>query len=573
MNVNLFYRAALAVSVLLLAACGGAGGHGLVPSATLPLQREPERGSFSPVTVTVSIALPNSGDPNAQSARITLEQPHRKTHTATIVLKKTAPLCRPATTGIVCTYALSMVTGTAHYTLELYGPNKNLTYSGGQDFNPYSGSLPFVDTDVYTSTSLSYRDPTMGAPSRIPVSVTAYEDDDTLQLHGIVIGAAPYTKPIALVDTDKTGATKLSTLSVASPGTVVTLSYDGTSFVNPIVSTKPASSNGWRFEPILRATEYPLPNGRASSTNASTGRILANADGTMTFLAYEALETVTSSGQITEQRLPAYEYDIARGPDRRIWTIIQYAKGDALARVNGDGTLAYFPLKNYQYSPFVLGPDKNFWMYGSTSGGSPAAVRVTPKGVETTIRIARNEENLSNLVAGGDGNVWFTGIGGLLPDSNTGNVVKVKPNGGYTIYQIPGNAQPCCSPYVTNPILGADGKLYAVVGNTYLASVTPAGRFHELKRAMSLGGSGSSGMPSAMAFGPDGAVWYDAGSSYHAACALLLGRETTKGEVAFVQLPATCSTSGFPQGPTALAAGPGHALWYTRGDAVGKIQL
>jgi hypothetical protein len=90
-------------------------------------------------------------------------------------------------------------------------------------------------------------------------------------------------------------------------------------------------------------------------------------------------------------------------------TTIQSDNGVALARINDDGTLRKYQLQNSQYGPFVVGADKNFWMIGSTSAALPTGERITPAGAITNIPIGGNQSSLSDLVSGGDGNLWFTG--------------------------------------------------------------------------------------------------------------------------------------------------------------------
>ena len=560
-------------AALGLASCSHPLGTPAILPAAAPLSPSASAAS-PPQTLQIQINEVNADDPRTASALVSVTGSGR-TQTVSLKLSSKSSACKAATVGIYCRTAITVRGNSLSWAVKLYDSSKKVTYDGsGPGDN--SGSLTFIVTNQWTIANVSFANPQMGKASKTPLYVTPYYKLDNYTT-GIAIGPLSFTKPIVLTNTDTTGATKLSPTSVTSPGQAIVLSYDGHSYVNPLIyAGKHNQGLSQTFLPVINAQEFRLPADRNAENRMGVGRILPDADGGVTVMADTAIERISADGHVTETKLPKYEFDIARGADKKVWTIIDttHATQTALDRVNDDGSLTQvFLFPYYQFGPFVLGPDKNFWMPGPATGNTPVlARRVTPQGTLSDFLVP-TEGWLYSVVSGTDGKLWYTGSS--LSGSHPGNIVAVDTGGTSKIYKIPSNLQPCCNPQPSRPIFGPDGNLYFFVGlayqsnETFLARLTPSGgKIFEFKSNLQIE-TPSSGIAAASGLGPDGAIWYS-GQTF--SCETMIGRTTLSGSVAFVQLPPGTKCADGPE-PTAFAAGGGHTLWYTRGSSVGKIQL
>jgi hypothetical protein len=503
------------------------------------------------------------------AARVAFTQPGHPSRGGTLRLVSGSKVCSPATSGIVCVQGFSLFSGTVNYKLELLDSHGGVTFTRSGSTPTSPGSLTFVLANRYTNATVTFADPVMGAPSRVNLSVTPFLQDTAYA--GIPISVIPFTKPIRLIDDDKTGATALSTALVYSSGQSVTLAYDGESLVNPRIEAQPSSGSVQRLVPILRSTEWALPGKRESSTGAGFGRMYVNNAGSITFLAHDAIDTVSPTGQIVEQLLPGYEFDIARGADGLPWTVLRNATASAydLVRVNAGGALTLFALREYSDATFVLGPDKQFWMPVVSQDQSYVVRRITEKGKITDFKAPADTQGLDGVSPGPAHSVWFAAFG-----SDSGSILQVSPVGKMTAYALPKTSRCCAYGSVTNLAWNGGRALYAVAARQYLLRFSPGEKTQIFPAMMNMEDSAASPpIDPPLAFGPDGAMWYVAQSlDAGLGCNIEIGRVTTEGKVANAQLASACPKT-FPATPTAFVAGPGNTLWYTRGSLVGKVIL
>lgn len=524
------------------------------------------------ITTTVMIEVPFPDPTKAKKAVVTIRQGTR-THTATVGLTPGGHLCRQApapAVGLRCSYSITLVHENFSYAIEIFDGQDKLRYTRS-DTHPieYATSLQFVVYDRFNYASVHFTDPTMGRPSRTPLDITPYFQDANLQVSGIVLWPGRLAQRIHIFDLDKTRATSLSRTTISTlADDRVDLLYDGTSYVNPWIGANRRRTQ--MFIPFLRTTEYVVPSHKPTMTNAQHGRMFVNSNGSITFLEKEGVGTIDARGNISEVHTP-YEYDIAEGPDGHVWELAQGPgrSSEVLARINDDGSLAEYPLPDWVYGSMVLGSDGNFWMVSASGRYLNSARRLTPAGVITDFTVGGKDIGLSDLVAGGDGNLWFVGSQqGTGEKPPTGVVVKVATNGNYRSYILP--LQNLTDPNLANPTWGPKGDLYTAIGYARLGRIGETGSYEELRGQLRMQKPGEyNGSP--MAFGPDGAVWFSA-MALDSNCAL--GRWTPH-HIAFAQFATSCYGKGnvFNALPTAFVAGPNNTLWYTRDDRVGKISL
>jgi hypothetical protein len=504
---------------------------------------------FSPATVTMSIVM------------------NAVTHTFSI--SPNSPNCSVSGGNIACAIDAPVQNGPLTFAVQTFDrTGAVLTQVSGNATISGFTTIPLALQGVWhTATArLSNAHPTLGTSTNITVNVSAYDASGAL-----IVGPEPYSSPVPLYDADASGATQLSATSVTSPTQTVTLSYNG-ALINAVVSAAvpPSQASGQQdtLIPTAVTAEYPIPSGTYAAANDGTGTIFTNNDGTLSFLENVAVGHVTTGGVVTETKLPYYEYSITKGPDGNVWLICQNATRSLteLARLNADGTLTQFPLPDFDNTPLTLGADGNFWMISYPSSGVAAiARRVTPTGVVSDFPVS-GANGINYPTTGPDGNVWYTGTIGT-----SYGFIKVTLAGQATVYPLPSNAQPCCSPSLAALAAGPDGRMYSTLQQQRVGSVDSSGNFSELTPSFFTVLWNQSF--SAMTFGPDNALWISLGSAVPGICNPVLGHMTTSGSFAMLVLP-NCAPAGsiLPQ-PNALVTGPDGNLWYTRDRFVGKVIL
>jgi RNA polymerase sigma factor (sigma-70 family) len=211
--------------------------------------------------------------------------------------------------------------------------------------------------------------------------------------------------------------------------------------------------------------------------------------------------------------------------------------------VAGVGTLAQFHLPTAGSQPrfIVAGRDGNVWFTENTRIG-----RITPQGVITEFPLPAGV-SLSQLAAGPDGTIWFTDTGGKIGRLSL-------RNGSVTEFPLPTRNE---SP---NPIiLGPDGNLWFGAGNfsgfaatsgvqPEIGQVTPAGTITEFRLPA------GTPAPQSLAAGPDGALWF---TTFSGSGNDMIGRISTTGQIRLFPDPTLNDEPG------AIVAGPDGNLWFT----------
>jgi hypothetical protein len=584
----LFAGLVLAVS---LAACGGSGGGSPVPAT-----------SSAPRATPTATATPTAPPSASGLAHFTISDPYSSTRSVArkpqyvspatnailitingtsvqLNLSPTSQNCTIAGTNISCFVDVPVSNGPITYSVQTLDiANHPLSQVSGTATINGNTTIPLALQGIWKTATARFANahPLMGAPSTIAVTVSAYDADSAL-----IIGPEQYTSPIPLYDTDTSGATSLSKTSVTYPGESVTFTYDGKSYVNAVVAPgspgDPFYGQQDTLVPSIPATEYAIPSGSITATNAGHARMIVNADNSISFIEQNShLGRVTMAGAVTETTLPHYYYDIAKGTDGNLWALSQScssscgstADNNVVERINSDGTVTPLPMFPYfTWGDITVGSDGNFWAAtGVGSAGATAGVeRITPAGIETTFTLT-GIQGLGDAVLGSDGNIWFAASKNYI-----GEFVSVAPSGSFTEYALPSADVGCCSK-LGNVAAGPDGRTYSIVGAGPVERITTGGVVSNLPTGGILNSMNFYGqsLNSALAFGPDGALWISGpGNSY---CDPQVERVTTSGSFAILQLPIQCNNLNGPLPPvTSFVSGPDGNLWYTRDKFVGKI--
>jgi streptogramin lyase len=218
--------------------------------------------------------------------------------------------------------------------------------------------------------------------------------------------------------------------------------------------------------------------------------------------------------------------------------------GSLFSALSEGQTATEFPITTAGADPFaiVAGSDGNLWF---TEFQKNQIGRITPAGVVTEFPLPNANSHPNGITAGPDGNLWFTEL--TIP----GRIGRISTSGTITEFlTTTSGAQPggICA--------GPDGNLwFQEPGASKIGRITTAGVVTEFPTTG--GGYG-------IAAGSDGALWFVENGANK------IGRITTAGVV----------TNDFPiptanSMPRGIAAGPDGNLWFTETavaiDQIGRI--
>jgi len=189
-------------------------------------------------------------------------------------------------------------------------------------------------------------------------------------------------------------------------------------------------------------------------------------------------------------------------------------------------------------SKIVAGPDGNLWF----THGNDSIGRITPNGVITNI-MATGIESPWGITAGSDGNLWFASRG-------NDSIGRMSPSGDLTLFTGAGISNP------TSMSTGPDGNVWVTntgTGKQSIGRITPTG-------AISTFAGSAIESPSSLAAGPDGNIWFTNTDGN------TIGRISPQGAVSHFTSPDVAT-------PHAITAGPDGNLWFVNvlGDSIGRV--
>ncbi len=217
--------------------------------------------------------------------------------------------------------------------------------------------------------------------------------------------------------------------------------------------------------------------------------------------------------------------------------------------------IATFPLPtpNRDLTHIVEGSDGNLWF--TTTNGQLG--RITPAGRITMFPLP-NSADPFGVAAGPDGNIWFTATTpGAQP---VGHIGRISPHAPNTITEYPLPSGVTALGITTGPdhnlwfSEAINTSPYNVTGR--IARITPAGVITEFPIPSQFNS------PDGITTGPDHALWFNGFGGQ-------IGRISLTGHVTLFPVSAAAQSGG---GGFAITLGPDHNLWFTeQRGVVGRI--
>lgn len=346
---------------------------------------------------------------------------------------------------------------------------------------------------------------------------------------------------IALLMTDCSGS------GSSSPGPVATSAP--TSAPTTVPTTPPRALNG-------TITEF--------SAGTAGGRpigVTAGPDGNIWFTEQngDRIGRITPGGTVTEFAVTAGSgpVGITGGPDGNLW--FTEPQRDSIGRITPSGIVTEFSsgITTGGTAPngvgtgafpnhIVAGPDGNLWF---TESNGNRIGRITPAGVVTEFSNGITPQAFPYGIArGSDGNLWFT-------EQFVNRIGRITPGGVVTEF----------SAGISNPsqpaeiAAGPDGNLwFTEPGGNRIGRITPGGAVTEFSSGLTTGapdpfnGQPSRANPLGIAVGPDGNMWFTEFGTNR------VGRITMSGVITEF----SAGITGLAQ-PTGITAGPDGSVWFT----------
>ncbi len=292
---------------------------------------------------------------------------------------------------------------------------------------------------------------------------------------------------------------------------------------------------------VMTAFHDPSIHGPTDITSGADGRVwFINRSESQPFTP--TIGAITPAGVVTAYSSPAISdpRQIARGPDGNVW----FTDDAAVLRVSPAGVITPFtgPAITDPRS-ITAGPDGNVWFF---DWAAHALRRMTPGGAVTPVVVPSLSSyyDIPSLTAGPDGNLWLTA--GFT-------ITRVTPAGTTTDFAV---ASPALA--IVN---GPDGKLWFAERSdgpwspSSIGTITTGG-------VLGQHADPSIALPSDLATGPDGNVWYtDIGTGFAIDAGQGIGRVTPAGVVTeFSDVPEIAS-------PMSSTLGPDGNVWVGNSSA------
>ena len=533
-----------AAATLSFAACGGGGSAAGSFAGHAPTNAAP---SGAKTTGRVTLTIPPAGlhtqsvSPATQSITI-LEG---TTNVGSFDTTPTSPNCAPNNGATVCTLTVGLISGAQTFTVTAYdhtGGTGNVLSVGSVAQTIVVGQnnvIPLTLGGVVASAvvALTAPAPKAGSAGAVPVIVTAKDASGN-----VIVGSGNYSKPITLTNDDTTGATTLSTTTIAAPGASATLQYSGKVLsVARIGATVPgvATAN------ITAASFAPVPTVLAAYNVPRLGSAVA--------IAYNAAPA--GDGNIWFSTNTNYA-----GPNSldqlnpTTGAITEFLAGTAPAGNLTSGTLGTAPI-----SGIAAGPDGNLWL--TTRSG---VTKFTPAGAVTNF----TTPNPSRIVVGPDGALWFT------ENANPAYIDRI-PTNALTNANITRTLLTGTGYNANGLVLGKDGNIYVALQNgtpgieqvVISGSAVMATNFLATAQTMTTSNNGNP--PSLTDFQPvgitqstDGDLWVTCSCSAYPESVERVHLNAAYASSTVTAYPGTAGGAF----NTFLVATPDNSVWYTSDD-------
>jgi virginiamycin B lyase len=356
-----------------------------------------------------------------------------------------------------------------------------------------------------------------------------------------------------------------------------------------------------RYVPLVRGLEdryllstfqeFPLPAlPRDPTDQYHRDRITTGPDGNLWFTdgvygfgnPNEYVGRISPDGSVTEfsvdNNTSTQLYNITTGPDGNLWMLaIRTPNGTnddqlVVIQMTPDGNYsvfgAYLGHSGEDFvsnvSPLVVGSDGNLWYTASFYAGflvGSIVGRITPTGDVTNFNVAGEISQSGiggGITAGADGNLWI-GIGdgtmGVTP-----GVRRISPDG--QLSDVIPRSQP-----LSEMVTDANGNVWGLVWTDHIERITPDGTVTDF--ALPVHQPVMSPTPEldplrmTLTVGPDGNIWFS--DSY----ANQIGNIAPDGTVTAYAVP---TPDSFPAG---ITTGPDGNIWFTElgSGQIGELVL
>jgi streptogramin lyase len=331
--------------------------------------------------------------------------------------------------------------------------------------------------------------PPAGTPVTQRVEITLLDADGNT-----IVGS--YASSARLLDSDTSGATRLSTTTVSSSQQRVELVYNGATLSQATITASAARVSRVHADlvPIPTVVEQ-LPAPTVHGLPEVFADLCIGPDGNLwiTGSSIGSIEKLSADGKfvvypIARETGPA---GISTGSDGNLW--FAETNAGAIAKMTTSGHVTTYPVptgpsQSSQPSWTTPGPDGRTWFVDQ---GIDVAGAITSGGTITEYPLPK-QSFPQQLVTGPDGNLWITDIGLNAVDvvSTAGKIVAIHPlkKAGADPWGI---------------AVGPDKNLWiAEYGANAIGRMTPNGALEEFTVPTSLGG------PLNVTAGPDGNVWF-----------------------------------------------------------------
>jgi streptogramin lyase len=199
------------------------------------------------------------------------------------------------------------------------------------------------------------------------------------------------------------------------------------------------------------------------------------------------------------------------------------------------------PTESGNPTGLVAGPDGNLWF---TEVNGNKIGKMTTAGAVTEYSVPTSGSQPFWIAAGSDGNLWFT-------ETSANQIGRITTSGAITGYALAGGSAPN---QITPGPAGDPNLWFTEYGANQIATITTAGVITEFPIPTANSG------PTGIVAGPDGNVWFTE------QLANKIGRRTPSGVI--TEFPLAAGTT-----PAHITQGPGPGLWFTELDAnkIGNI--
>jgi virginiamycin B lyase len=542
-----------AIVAVLLAGCGG-GSSSVTPA------RLPASGKQIPVAFSITVPSSSTSARKRRPAYIS-----SATQSAVVnVTSAGAPTTRTVVTCVAsqCAGTVPAAIGLDTFAVSLNDKSDGTgnTLSAGQTtatiIEGQANAVSVTFNGVITSLDVSFDQvsPPVNAAATVALAVKAYDADGKT-----IIGPGTYDNPIALSNSDVSGATALSATTITAPGDPPpTIAYNGAWIGGEtasaiITASVPANaavtSAKGELVPAPQVVDFRIPTASSNPRDITSGP-----DGALWFTEGPAgkIGRMTTAGVFSEFSAPGSPFAIASGADGNLYFSDVSMLEEAFDQITPSGTVTRtsIAVQNQMHPLYsmVLGPDHNLW---APDANGNVIAQFTPSGVETAFPIPTQSALGQGIVVGPDGALWFTEYSG-------GKIGRITTAGSITEYPVtPVTGEPASQPLgITN---GPDGALWFIdYGGRAIGRITTAGAITEFANIFVGRANGMS-----IVTGPDGAIYFGIGYAE-------LGRITPKGTMQTFRIPSFVQTGSEL---SKLIIGPDGNIWYAdaNGNSIGKI--